>query len=218
MDSSFFFLSFGLPARAKWRPSGLQVAMRSPPWFAVQMALALATLAVHVCAFHASVPALSARQLLPTCPTSPSLFSVQGWPCLASRGATARAARVGGLLHRLRATSRESGDSDTAGGGVLRGLVVAITGNFEHSRPAVEEAIKAQGCSFSGTVHKRVDFLFCDEAALQKGTKHVRKARKFGTKIVSLDFFSDSVKQGALVSPQPYILTPPPEDQAPEDP
>ena len=51
----------------------------------------------------------------------------------------------------------------------MRGLVVAITGNFEHSRPAVEEAIKAQGCSFSGTVHKRVDFLFCDEAALQKG-------------------------------------------------
>ena len=192
--------------------------MRSPPWFAaVQFALALATLAEHVCAFHVSIPALSTLQLRPTCPTSPWLFSGQGWPCLASRGATARTARVGGLLHRFRASSRESGDSENASGGVLRGLVVAITGNFEHSRPEVEEAIKAQGCSFSGTVHKRVDFLFCDEGALQKGTKHVRKARKFGTKIVSIDFLNDSVKQGALVSPQPYILTPPPEDRAPED-
>jgi len=38
----------------------------------------------------------------------------------------------------------------------------------------------------------------------------VRKAEKFGTKIVSLGFMEKSIEQGSLADPAPFILVPPP--------
>ena len=67
----------------------------------------------------------------------------------------------------------DQASNGSSSNGVLQGLVIAITGNFDKKRPAVEENIKAQNAVFSGTVHKRVDFLFCDEGALASRTKHV---------------------------------------------
>ena len=38
----------------------------------------------------------------------------------------------------------------------------------------------------------------------------VRKAEKFGTKIVSLDFMEKSIERGSLVDHAPFLLVPPP--------
>jgi hypothetical protein len=45
----------------------------------------------------------------------------------------------------------------------------------------------------------------------------VRKAEKFGTKIVSLDFMEKSVERGSLVDHAPFLLVPPPAGAAERD-
>ena len=42
--------------------------------------------------------------------------------------------------------------SVTASGGIFRGRVVAVTGNFNKTRPQVDERVKAHDAVFSGTV------------------------------------------------------------------
>jgi len=76
-----------------------------------------------------------------------------------------RVARAKSLIQRVEsATRRHSGERRVtepsgggatgggAGGGVFKGVVVAVTGNFNKMRPEVEERIKRQAATFSGTV------------------------------------------------------------------
>lgn len=109
-----------------------------------------------------------------------------------------------------RAAEQRNDGGQVAGGGVLQGLVVAVTGNFDKTRPEVDALVKAQNAVYSGTVHKRVDYLICCPAALESRTKHVRKAEKFGTKIVPLAFLDLSIQEAKLADPTAFILTPPP--------
>ena len=50
------------------------------------------------------------------------------------------------------------------------------------------------GPQYSGTVHKRVEFLVCDDKALEARTKHVRKAEKFGVPIVSYQYVEECIR------------------------
>jgi hypothetical protein len=55
----------------------------------------------------------------------------------------------------------------------FEGVVIAITGNFDGKREEVLDSITRNGATFSGTVHKNVKYLVCDQAAIDSQTKHV---------------------------------------------
>ena len=77
-----------------------------------------------------------------------------------------RVVRAKALIQRVESAPRRrgepritepSGGIATGGGasggeGVFKGVVVAVTGNFKKMRPEVEERIKSQAATFSGTV------------------------------------------------------------------
>ena len=89
--------------------------------------------------------------------------------------------------------------------GVLNGLVLAITGNFDKDRDSVVKLMKDLGATESSTVHKRVNFLITDDGAVASRTKHVRKAVKYGVKIVSAGYLNACAENKARVDFSPYI-------------
>ena len=82
---------------------------------------------------------------------------------------------------------------------ILQGLTVSITGNFGGERDSILKLIKSLGAQDSPTVHKRVDFLVSDEGAIVSQTKHVRKAVKYGVKVVSAKFLYTCAENKAIV-------------------
>jgi NAD-dependent DNA ligase len=98
------------------------------------------------------------------------------------------------------------GHGDGVSQSVLKGLILAITGNFGQGRDSVVDMIKDLGAGdISPTVHKRVDFLLADDGAVSSETKHIRKAVKYGVKIVSLQFLEECKDKNTRVDPAPYL-------------
>ena len=89
---------------------------------------------------------------------------------------------------------------------ILKDLIFAVTGNFAKDRDSVFALIKALGAAdISPTVHKRVDFLLADDSAVSSETKHIRKAVKYGVKVVSLKYLEECKEQNMRVDPAPYL-------------
>mmetsp|Transcript_910 Transcript_910/g.1983 ORF Transcript_910/g.1983 Transcript_910/m.1983 type:complete len:172 (+) Transcript_910:130-645(+) len=92
-------------------------------------------------------------------------------------------------------------------GGILRGSVYAITGNFGQRREETIKLMTGLGCQLSPTVHKKVAFVLCDDDALASGTKHVRKATKYGVPLVSLEYVEQCVQSGQMLRPNDFERT-----------
>ncbi len=104
------------------------------------------------------------------------------------------------------------GNPNSVGGGhevpsnVFKNVIIAITGNFGKDRDSVVSMIKSLGAQdISPTVHKRVDFLLADDAAVSSETKHIRKAVKYGVKVVSLKYLDECKEKNMKVDPAPFL-------------
>ena len=77
-----------------------------------------------------------------------------------NEGEDDKIARAKALIQRVesarsgerRAAEQTGGGKKGGDGGVFQGSVVAVTGNFNKRRPEVEQQIKSQAATFSGTV------------------------------------------------------------------
>jgi NAD-dependent DNA ligase len=98
-----------------------------------------------------------------------------------------------------------NGEGKTSKPGVLGGKVIAITGNFAKGRESVIDLVKSLGATESQTVHKRVNFLVADDGAVASQTKHIRKAVKYGVKIVSAGFLDACAESKAQIDSTPYL-------------
>jgi NAD-dependent DNA ligase len=100
---------------------------------------------------------------------------------------------------------KSAGDGLRVPSTVLKGSIFAVTGNFGKVRDSVFALIKDLGAGdISPTVHKRVDFLLADDAAVSSETKHIRKAVKYGIKIVPLTYLEECKNKNMRVDPAPY--------------
>ncbi|EKX48886.1 hypothetical protein GUITHDRAFT_105511 [Guillardia theta CCMP2712] len=89
----------------------------------------------------------------------------------------------------------------------LAGSVYAITGNFRQRREETIKQMETLGCQLSPTVHKRVEFVLCDDDALTSETKHVRKAAKYKIPLVSIQYVEECVQLGKKLRPEDFDKT-----------
>jgi NAD-dependent DNA ligase len=87
---------------------------------------------------------------------------------------------------------------------MFNNMTFGLTGHV--NRDELEKCIKNGGGQVTGVVGKKVSFLVCDRAAYQESTQRVRKAKKFGTVIVTPDFVYDSAYSNTLQSVTKYTL------------
>jgi hypothetical protein len=151
----------------------------------------------------------------------PGIFPSKAYPglCLSTS--------AGPSNHKKRSTNSpvlcvNEGSPSSVGGqpsNILKGLIFAITGNFGQDRDSVVAMIKDLGAGdLSPTVHKRVNFLVADDGAVSSETKHIRKAVKYGVKIVSTEYLKKCRELNTKVDSTPYLyqvtLSSSKEDQA----
>ncbi len=83
-------------------------------------------------------------------------------------------------------------------------MTFGITGHL--NRQELEKCIALGGGKTSGVVGKKLSLLLCDQNAYKDDTQRVRKAKKFGVKIVTPDFVYDSTYSKKLQPIEKYIL------------
>ena len=97
----------------------------------------------------------------------------------------------------------------SASKGVLQGHTFAIS-TTGVSQKEVEQLISRHDGLLSKIVHRRVHFLITTDAAVEKNTQAVRKARdKYGIPLVRLDFLYDSIAKGGLQDASAYAPSEP---------
>ena len=83
-------------------------------------------------------------------------------------------------------------------------MTFGITGHL--NREELEKCISLGGGKVSGVVGKKINYLLCDQNAYKDDTQRVRKAKKFGVKIVLPDFVYESTYSKKLQPVGKYIL------------
>jgi len=79
--------------------------------------------------------------------------------------------------------------------------------NFRQRREETIKQMETLGCQLSPTVHKRVEFVLCDDDALTSETKHVRKAAKYKIPLVSIQYVEECVQLGKKLRPEDFDKT-----------